>query len=135
MHEKDGWDAPASPWLGSCNASGRRSRFTVQIHRVGIGGRGSGSSSADSSETFSIAVSWATPQLNSDGTSLPPTAINGYRVYYGTNPGTLTNSINVAGNNTAITGLAAGTYFLSVTTIDIAGNESARGAVVSATVP
>jgi len=96
---------------------------------------GDGGHSADGSGSLSLSLAWTAPQFNTDGTALSPTAIGGYRVYYGTDPNNLTSSISVASNDTIVTGLAAGTYYFSVTAIDSTGIESAKSSLAIGTVP
>ena len=67
-------------------------------------------------------LSWAAP-TNADGT--PFTDIAGFKVYYGTSPGTYSSSINVGMTTSySVNGLAPGTYYFTVTTCDSSGNES-----------
>jgi len=67
-------------------------------------------------------LSWAAPK-NADG--VPFTGIAGFKVYYGTSPGTYGNSINVGMTTShSVNSLAPGTYYFAVTTCDSSGNES-----------
>jgi predicted phage tail protein len=82
--------------------------------------------------TGSAAISWSMPTSNADGTAL--TDIAGYRVFYGTNPGSLSNVVNVAGassTSTSVTGLAAGTYYFAVATVNSSGVQSVASNVAS----
>ncbi len=86
--------------------------------------------------TYSATVSWSVPLLNTDGTSL--TDISGYRVYYGTSAGTLSQSFLVSGmgiTNHVVSGLAAGTYYFAVATLNSAGAASDLSIPASKTVP
>ena len=86
--------------------------------------------------TYSATVSWAVPLLNTDGTSL--TGVTGYHVYYGQSPTDLSQSILVSGAGTTsrvIGGLAAGTYYFAVATLNAAGLESDPSNAASKTVP
>lgn len=73
-----------------------------------------------------IKISWDPPLLNSNGTRLDDLA--GYKLYYGTSPGTYSTSIDV-GNVTTYTvpNLDWGTtYYLTVSAYDKTGNEGLR---------
>jgi hypothetical protein len=81
-------------------------------------------------------VAWSVPLLNTNGTSL--TDIAGYRVYYGTSPTNLSQSETVSGAGTTsrvISGLAPGTYYFGVATLNSAGVPSAVSNAASKTVP
>ena len=86
--------------------------------------------------TYSAAVSWSVPLLNTDGS--PLTDVSGYRVYYGTSPTNLAQSIPVSGagvTSYVVTGLAAGTYYFAVATINSTGMASAVSNAASRSVP
>jgi len=81
-------------------------------------------------------VSWSVPLLNTDGTSL--TDISGYRVHYGTSPTSLSQSVTVSGpgiTSHVITGLAPGTYYFAVATVNSTGVASVVSNAASKTVP
>jgi len=85
--------------------------------------------------TYSATVSWTPPALNTDGSSA--VGLTGYRIYYGTSPGNLSQSVSVSGGTTssfAVSGLAAGTYYFAVATLSSAGESSPSNAA-SRTVP
>lgn len=76
------------------------------------------------------------PLLNTDGTSI--TDVTGYRIYYGRSPANLAQSILVAGvgvTSHVISGLASGTHYFAVATLNLAGVESQRSNAASKTVP
>jgi hypothetical protein len=76
------------------------------------------------------------PLVNTDGTAL--TNISGYRVHYGTSSTNLSSSLTVtdAGvTSSVITGLAPGTYYFAVATLNSTGVESAVSNSASKTVP
>lgn len=86
--------------------------------------------------TYSASVSWTVPSFNTDGSAL--TDVSGYRVYYGTSPSNLAQSILVAGvglTSVAVTGLPAGTYYFAVATVNSTGQTSVLSAVVSRNFP
>jgi hypothetical protein len=81
-------------------------------------------------------LSWSVPQFNTDGTSL--TDIAGYRVYYGTSPTNLSQSVPISGagiTSHTVTGLAAGTYYFAVATVDSVGTVSSVSNPAAKTVP
>lgn len=86
--------------------------------------------------TYSATVSWSVPILNTDGTSL--TDISGYRVYYGTSAEDLSQSILISGpgiTSHVVSGLAPGTYYIAVATLNSVGVASDLSTPASATVP
>lgn len=81
--------------------------------------------------TGSATLSWVPPTDNSDGTVL--TNLAGYRIYYGTTS-QLGQSVTVANSGLTryvLSGLAAKTWYFSMTAYNSAGVESARTAVES----
>lgn len=81
-------------------------------------------------------VSWAVPLLNTDGTAL--TDISGYLVYYGTSPTNLAQSIPITGagiTSQVVTGLASGTYYFAVATVNSTGVASVVSNAASKSVP
>ena len=86
--------------------------------------------------TYSATVSWSVPLLNTDGTSL--TDISGYRIYYGTSADDLSQSILISApgiTNHVVSGLAPGTYYIAVVTLNSMGIASDLSTPASATVP
>jgi hypothetical protein len=85
--------------------------------------------------TGSATLSWTPPTTRADGSALSNLA--SYRVYYGTQSGSLTTRIDV--NNPGlstyvVSNLAPGTWFFAVTAVDSSGAESDRSNVASMTV-
>ena len=81
-------------------------------------------------------MSWLVPLFNTDGT--PITDVTGYRVHYGTSPTNLTRSVLVSGvgvTSRVISGLAPGTYYFAVATLNSTGVESDLSNPASKTVP
>ncbi|MEM8982732.1 MAG: putative Ig domain-containing protein [Pseudomonadota bacterium] len=77
------------------------------------------------SATGSITLSWSAPTQNSDGSAL--TDLSGYRLYYGTESGNYSETIEVndPGLTTYVIGdLVAGTYYLAATSVNADGVES-----------
>ena len=80
----------------------------------------------------SALVSWEAPTTNEDGSNV--TDLAGYRILYGLQPGQWDYSVRL--NNAGLTsylvdGLAAGTWYFTVTAFDTAGNYSAEAVPVS----
>ena len=82
-----------------------------------------------------VEVSWSAPTANTNGSAL--TDLAGYRVYYGTSPGSLSQSVDVptAGAiDYVVQGLKTGTWYFAVTAYTNTGLESTRSSVVSKTI-
>lgn len=82
--------------------------------------------------TASKTISWTPPTQNEDGSAL--TDLAGYRIYYGTSAGDLTEVIEL--NSAGITSymiedLALGTYYLAMTSFNSSDLESKRTAEIS----
>ena len=77
-------------------------------------------------------LAWTAPQTDSDGRAL--TDLTGFRIYYGNQRGSYTQSVTVSNPSTlsyTITNLSAGTYYMVITTVDASNNESAPSAEIS----
>jgi hypothetical protein len=83
----------------------------------------------------SAILSWQSPEGNVDGSTL--TDLAGYRVYWGTIPGTYSRStqLNATSRTHTVTGLARGTWYFVVTALNSQGVESSYSNVWSKTVP
>lgn len=80
----------------------------------------------------SATVSWQPPTTRTDGT--PLTNLAGYRVRYGTSPGSYPNTITLPNGgltSAVIEDLPAATYYFVATAYDSTGAESAYSAAVS----
>ena len=85
--------------------------------------------------TGSVTLSWAPPTQNTDGSPLNNLA--GYRVYWGTSPSNLSNSVTVpnAGLATYVVGqLTPAQWHFAVTAYTTAGSESGFSNVASKTI-
>lgn len=81
-----------------------------------------------------VALSWIAPAEREDGTPISMAEIAGYRVYYGTSEGVYPNEVDISDGNTmqaTLSNLAAGTYYMVVTTYDVDGRESAFSDMVT----
>ncbi|HEY6925541.1 MAG TPA: putative Ig domain-containing protein [Steroidobacteraceae bacterium] len=88
--------------------------------------------SPTSPSTGSATVSWVPPAANTDGSALVD--LSGYRIYYGTAANNLSQSVTVgsaASTRYVLSGLAAQTWYFSMTAYNSAGGESARSAVTA----
>lgn len=82
-----------------------------------------------------VSVNWVAPSENVDGTPLSDLA--GYRIYYGTETRSYDDSLviddpNATGHSFAAT---SGEYYLSMTALDLDGNESAYSNEIVRQVP
>jgi len=120
-------DATLPPAQGSSGATGGS---------TGSGGSGSGGSGGSGAAvTGSATLSWTVPTQREDGSNL--TDLAGFKVYYGTSPDNLSQTVTVNGNAVTsyqIDNLSAGTYYFVVTAVDSTGAESPSSGMVSKTI-
>ena len=86
--------------------------------------------------TGSATLSWTPPTSNTDGSTL--TNLAGYRILYGTSPGSLTRTVQVANPGVSryvVENLAAGTWYFNVRAYSTSGAESSASNQASKTVP
>lgn len=91
--------------------------------------------SSGSTGSGSATLSWTPPTENTNGTTL--TNLAGYRIYYGTSSGAMTQRITVSNPGTAryvVDGLAAGTWYFNVRAYTSAGVESTGSNTATKTV-
>lgn len=83
------------------------------------------------------ALSWSPPTQYIDGHALPPAELTAYRIYYGTNAGSLARIAEVDGGTTAfaVRDLATGTHYFAVTAVSVSGSESNYSVVGSKAIP
>jgi hypothetical protein len=84
----------------------------------------------------SATLSWTQALQNTDGTAL--TSLAGYRIYYGTSPGNLSQVIQLTGTGLTtyvISNLSSATWYFGMTAYDSAGIESALSNLGSKAVP
>ena len=77
-------------------------------------------------------ISWIPPTQNTDGT--PLTDLGGYRIYYGTDPGSLEHRLDIPDRTITtrtVGGLTPGTWYFAVTAVGSDGSESAYSTVAS----
>jgi len=86
---------------------------------------------SDGSTTRTATLTWTKPTQNEDGSAL--TDLAGYKVYYGTSS-TLDKHVEIGSGSitsTSIEGLAPGTWYFAMTSVDSSGEESERTRRVS----
>ena len=91
--------------------------------------------STGGSGTGSATLSWSPPTTREDGSTL--TNLAGYKIYYGTDENSLDNIVSLDNPGLArytVDGLAAGTYYFSITAVDSAGAESMSSDIASKTI-
>jgi hypothetical protein len=94
------------------------------------------SSNPAETATGSASLSWTAPTQNTDGT--PLTGLAGYTIYYGTSPGALTETIELAipsATGYVVSSLSSGTYYFAVAAYTTVGTQSAQSSAVSKTIP
>jgi hypothetical protein len=92
-------------------------------------------SSSGGTTTGAATLSWSPPTRNTDGSSL--TNLAGYRISYGTNASSLSQTITVANPGIAsyvVDNLARGTWYFSIKAYTSGGTESSGSAVASKTI-
>ena len=127
--------------LGGCNHPDTTGSAAAQSTATSQPPAAQGTSSGTQTPTpppaakASVEVSWSAPTANTNGSAL--TDLAGYRVYYGTSPGSLSQSVDVptAGAiDYVVQGLKTGTWYFAVTAYTNTGLESTRSSVVSKTI-
>jgi chitodextrinase len=111
--------------------------YSYTVSAVSAGGESAQSgvlnaTTAGASAAGQAIVTWTAPLLNADGSTLSDLA--GYRIYYGTSVGSMTQTVTVANpaaTSGVVTGLAAGTWYFGVKAYDTSGNESVLSSIVS----
>ncbi len=93
-------------------------------------------SSATSSVTGVVTLSWLPPTENTDGSAL--TDLSGYKIYYGTSPDALTNTIAL--NNAGLTSyvienlVVDANYYFAITSINSSDVQSGLSNIANKTV-
>ena len=131
--------------LGGCNGtSGSAAQATAAAQPGGVAGAGGAAAQGASPGTQtsspppagkSIQVSWSAPTTNTNGSAL--TDLAGYRVYYGTSPDTLDQSVDVpraGATDYVVPSLKSGTWYFAVAAYTNTGLESVHSHVVSKTI-
>jgi putative Ig domain-containing protein len=100
-------------------ASANLGAFTIGVNQIALG---------------SVTMSWTPPTTNADGSTI--TDLAGYRIYYGQNSGSLSETVVINNAGTVryvIDNLSPATWHFSMTSYDTSGVESMRSPVVSRT--
>jgi hypothetical protein len=81
-----------------------------------------------------VTLSWEAPTSNTDGT--PLSDLSGYRIYYGSNPAELSESIpvNVGIQTYVVDDLHSGTWYFAVVAVTSEGTESSLSNIVAETI-
>ncbi len=102
---------------------------------AGLSSSGDGGFSNSSSN--SAKLSWVAPSAREDNSVLVLSDIAGFRIYYGVTSGDYSNTVDIddhTATQTVLAGLPSGTYFVTVTAVDVDGRESTYSAEVVITV-
>jgi hypothetical protein len=94
--------------------------FTITVNQISNG---------------SASLTWIPPTQNSDGSAL--TNLAGYKIYYGTAPGSLTQSIKIATvglTSYTISNLSTATWYFGMTAYTTSGGESSISNIGSKTI-
>ena len=95
----------------------------------------SAGTSATDKGSGTATLSWQAPTTNTDGAAL--TDLAGYRIYYGTDAGELSETVQLAGvglQTYVIDDLGLGTWYFAIKAVTTTGVESALSDVVSKTI-
>jgi hypothetical protein len=82
-----------------------------------------------------VTLSWEAPTSNTDGTAL--TDLAGYRIYYGSSPSDLSQTVEISsvGMQTyVLDDLPSGTWYFAVMALTRSGDESAPSNIVGKTI-
>ena len=101
-------------------------------------GGGSASSTVGNQDTTAlhgtVVLSWSTPASRTDGSYLPLSELQGYRIYYGTSPNDLSMLVDLNDytvTDFSINDLPSGTYYFAVTVYDTDGTESGFSNIIN----
>lgn len=100
----------------------------------GASGGSSGDNRDDNGDTGTASLSWIAPTTRTDSHYLPPSELQGYRIYYGTSADDLSMLVDLNDSSIteyAITGLPSGSYYFSITAYDENGTESGLSNIIS----
>ena len=101
-------------------ASDSRTSSTLEPFAIGVGKQ-----FEDMGGIGYASLSWSPPTQNTDGT--PVRDLAGYRIYYGRDPNSLTNTAMVTSaekTSFQVTGLGRGVWYFAVATLAASGTES-----------
>ncbi|MCU7830754.1 MAG: fibronectin type III domain-containing protein [Candidatus Thiodiazotropha sp. (ex Myrtea sp. 'scaly one' KF741663)] len=107
---------------------------SLVLSACGGSSTGSTSDNRDTTVPSEKTLSWAAPATRTDGSYLPLTELQGYRIYYGTSSDNLNMLVDL--NDDSITEfsidtLPSGSYYFAVTAYDADGVESGYSNVVN----
>ena len=93
-----------------------------------------GSNDEQVTSTGSFSLSWTAPATRQDGSPISLAEINGYKVYYGSNPDDFPTSVDIddgSATSATVSDVPVGDYYIVMTTYDSAGRESPQSGVVT----
>lgn len=125
----------AAALLAGCNGTGTGSGAAASGLASTSSVATQPASSSPASTSKSADVSWAPPTTNTNGSAL--TNLAGYRIYYGTSPDTLNQTVdvpNAGATDYVVQGLALGTWYFAVAAYTNAGLQSGLSSVASKTI-
>jgi hypothetical protein len=110
------------------------SAVSLLLSACGGGGSTSSSVNRDDTSASRVLLSWNAPTSRTDGTFLPVTELQGYRIYYGSSEDSL--SVLVDLNDDSITEytvdtLPSGSYYFAISAYDSDGVESGLSNIIS----
>jgi ABC-type glycerol-3-phosphate transport system substrate-binding protein len=109
----------------------------ITLVLTACGGGSSSDSSASSQPTTTtgeVQLSWTAPTTRTDGTYLPLTELDGYRIYYGTSADNLTVLIDLNEDDITeytVDTLPTGNYYFAISAYDSDGVESGYSNVIN----
>jgi hypothetical protein len=106
--------------VSGCNDPGSG---TASTSAPGVGG-----------SSGSVTLSWEAPTSNTDGT--PLTDLAGYRIYYGSSPSELSQTVEITSvgiQTYVLDDLPTGTWYFAVMALNSSGNESVLSNIVEKT--
>jgi len=121
--------------LGGCHQTDSSSAAAQPAATAQPASPGVSASTPQTKAARNVEVSWSAPTTNTNGSAL--TNLAGYRVYYGTSPGALSQSADVPSAGAVsfiVRGLGAGTWYFAVAAYTNTGLESTYSSVVSKTI-
>lgn len=111
--------------LTACGGGGGGASNTLGA--ISSSGTAAGAGAGTGTGTGRIALSWSAPSSRADGSYLPLSELEGYRIYYGTSSTDFTmlvdlNDYSITEYN--VTTLNSGNYYFAITAYDSNGVES-----------
>ena len=128
-------DGPAAQSLSGNIAPTRALSPTSTASSADASSPSSSPKSTPATTNKSVDVTWSAPTMNTNGSAL--TDLAGYTIHYGTSPGSLKQTVNVANagaTDYVVQGLSGGTWYFAVSAYTNTGLQSDDSTVVSKTI-